>query len=84
MIIIPIKDLKDTNKIAALARSTNEPIFVTKNGYGELVVMNKEVYDRNYARGLIDTALEESQASFKDVSELTDGEEFFNSFMVNK
>ena len=31
MQIIPIKDLRDTNKISDLCNESNEPIFVTKN-----------------------------------------------------
>lgn len=37
--IRPIKDLRDTNKISALCHSKNEPIFITKNGYGDLVYL---------------------------------------------
>ena len=48
--IIPIRELKNTNNISELCRSTNEPIFVTKNGYGELVVMSMETYDEQLRR----------------------------------
>ena len=48
--IIPIRELKNTNNISELCRSINEPIFVTKNGYGELVVMSMETYDEQLRR----------------------------------
>jgi len=48
--IIPIRELKNTNNISELCRSTNEPIFVTKNGYGELVVMSMETYEEQLRR----------------------------------
>ena len=48
--IIPIRELKNTNSISELCRSTNEPIFVTKNGYGELVVMSMETYEEQLRR----------------------------------
>ena len=48
--IIPIRELKNTNNISELCRSTNEPIFVTKNGYGELVVMSMETYEAQLRR----------------------------------
>ena len=48
--IIPIRELKNTNNISELCRSTNEPIFATKNGYGELVVMSMETYDEQLRR----------------------------------
>lgn len=43
--IIPIRDLKKTNEISQMCKETNEPIFVTKNGYGEMVIMSMEVYE---------------------------------------
>lgn len=44
--IIPIKDLKNTATISEMCKNTDEPIFVTKNGYGDMVLMNIEVYNR--------------------------------------
>ena len=32
--IIPIRDLKNTNAISQRRHETQEPIFVTKSGYG--------------------------------------------------
>ena len=46
MHIIPIRDLKNTVEIEKKCAESNEPVFVTKNGYGCLVVMNIECYDR--------------------------------------
>lgn len=34
------------NEISNLAKETGEPIFLTKNGEGDLVVMNIETYDQ--------------------------------------
>jgi prevent-host-death family protein len=34
------------NEIAALCRSTGEPVFLTKNGTGDLVVMDIEAFTR--------------------------------------
>lgn len=48
--IIPIRELKNTNSIAELCRNTKEPIFVTKNGYGELVVMSMDTYEEQLRR----------------------------------
>lgn len=44
--IIPIRDLKDTGNISQLCHSTDDPIFVTKNGYGDMVIMSMEVYEK--------------------------------------
>ena len=43
--IIPIRDLKNTSEISAMCHSSNEPIFVTKNGYGDMVIMSMEAYE---------------------------------------
>ena len=39
MQIIPMRDLKDTVKVERLCNDNGE-VFVTKNGYGRLVVMD--------------------------------------------
>jgi hypothetical protein len=44
--ILPIRELKNTAKISKFVEEINEPIFITKNGYGAMVVMNMEVYER--------------------------------------
>jgi len=46
MEIRPIKDLRDTTGISELCNSQDEPVFITKNGYGDLVVMSMPVYNR--------------------------------------
>lgn len=45
--IIPIRDLKSTSEISAMCHSSNEPVFITKNGYGDMVVMSMETYEKN-------------------------------------
>ena len=44
--IIPIRDLKDTSDVLNLCEEVAEPIFVTKNGYGAMVIMSMETYER--------------------------------------
>lgn len=43
--IIPIKDLKNTSEISDMCHKTEEPIYVTKNGYGDMVIMSMENYE---------------------------------------
>lgn len=50
MKILPIKELRDTNKISDLCNETNEPIFITKNGYGDMVVMSIKTYEEKLER----------------------------------
>ena len=46
MQIIPMRDLKNTVEIEKLCAETDGPDFVTKNGYGRLVVMDIDYYER--------------------------------------
>jgi PHD/YefM family antitoxin component YafN of YafNO toxin-antitoxin module len=73
MQIMPIRDLKDTNGICERAKAANEPIFVTKNGYGALVVMNMEVYERTFAAAEIRRKLKEAEDEVASSAELLDG-----------
>ena len=63
--IIPIKELKNTNHISELCQNSDEPIFVTKNGYGEMVLMSMNVYDEMFGRLEIYRALSESEKQFE-------------------
>lgn len=42
--IKPITELRDTNKISEEAHRNDGPIFITKNGYNDLVIMSDEYY----------------------------------------
>lgn len=46
MQIIPMRELKNTVEIERLCAEENGPVFVTKNGYGCLVVMDIDYYER--------------------------------------
>lgn len=63
MTIIPMRDLKDTVEIERKCAETNGPVFVTKNGYGRLVVMDIEYFERTmkkmYEAKLLNEALED-------------------------
>ena len=48
--IIPIRDLRDTGKLSKMCNESREPIFVTKNGYGDMVIMSIAVYEEQMAR----------------------------------
>jgi PHD/YefM family antitoxin component YafN of YafNO toxin-antitoxin module len=44
--IIPIRDLKNTSEISQMCQASDEPIFVTKNGYGDMVIMSMKLYEK--------------------------------------
>ena len=46
-VIKPISDLRNkANEISELAHNSGEPIFITRNGEGDLVVMSMAHYSR--------------------------------------
>ena len=62
--IVPIRDLKDTAKISALCKETDAPVFITKNGYGELVLMSIATYERTLARQEVFDRIDEAERQF--------------------
>ena len=76
MKIVPMRDLKDTTKIEKLCVEEQEPIFVTKNGYGKLVIMDIEYFNRVFGDLYIASALQEGLDACKR-GEYINGEEAF-------
>ena len=66
MQIIPMRDLKNTVEVERRCAEENGPVYVTKNGYGRLVVMDIEYYERTmqkmYAAKKIMEGLEDVKA----------------------
>ena len=65
--IIPIKDLKNTSEISDLCHSVTEPVFITKNGYGDMVIMSMDTFDG------IATTLNMYQSLMKSEQQIKDG-----------
>ena len=59
--IIPIRDLKNTSEISQMCRETNEPIYVTKNGYGDMVIMSMKLYEEKLSMLDVYNKLEEAE-----------------------
>ena len=65
-VILPIEELRNTNEISDMAHKIQEPIFITKNGYSDLVVMSSELYDKIAGSNRIDQAIYESEKELED------------------
>ena len=63
--IIPIKDLKDTTNVSALCHRTDEPIYVTKNGYGDMVLMSMELFETMRKKWDVYSEIELSETQIK-------------------
>ena len=64
--IIPIRDLRNTSEISDMAHKSQEPIFVTKNGYSDLVVLSAELYEKIAQQNRIDQAIYEAEVDFEN------------------
>lgn len=64
--IMPIRDLRKTSEISDIAHKSQEPIYITKNGYSDLVVMSAELYDRFARINKIDQVIEEAEREVAD------------------
>ena len=76
-LIVPIKDLRNTNEISSLAHKSKEPIFITKNGYSDLVVMSSELYDSFVRENGIDYAIYKAEKEFAETGEAVDAKAAF-------
>ena len=75
--IRPISELRNTNEISELCHGSTEPVFITKNGYGDLVIMSMENYERQQAMMELYKKLGEAETNLANGGELLDGEEVF-------
>ena len=61
--IRPISDLRNhADEISRLCHRQGEPVFITKNGKADLVVMSQAAYERVHARLELYGKLEETEA----------------------
>ncbi len=73
--IRPITDLRNTNEISELCHARKEPVFITKNGYGDLVVMSIEAYEALVETSAVDSAITEAEAEYERDGQLHDAQE---------
>ncbi len=59
--IKPITELRNTTEISEVCHSDLEPVFITKNGYADMVVMSIETYDQLIEMNKVDNAIIESE-----------------------
>lgn len=73
--IRPISDLRNNaNDISEFCRTSREPVFITKNGVGDMVVMSVETFERQQALITLYTKLAEAE---EEIANGAEGEDFF-------
>ena len=75
--IRPIRDLRNTSAISEIAHRQKEPIFITKNGYSDLVVMSAELYEKFARENRIDQAIFESEQEFAEIGKTIKAKDAF-------
>lgn len=63
--IIPIRDLKDTAAISKMCSTSKDPIFITKNGYGDMVIMSMKAYEERMLMQDVYTKLAEAEEEIR-------------------
>jgi prevent-host-death family protein len=62
--IRPISDLRNNaNEISDYCKVTREPVFITRNGSGDMVIMSMEAYERREAQLELYAKLAEAEAA---------------------
>ena len=68
-------NVRKTNEISDICHKSQEPIFVTKNGYEALVLMSIEAYERLITDTQIDAAIAEAETEMEGGDILMDARE---------
>lgn len=72
--IRPISDLRNnSNEISEFCKVTREPVYITKNGVGDMVVMSMETFERREAQLELYLKLAEAEM---EINEGAEGEDF--------
>ncbi len=86
--IRPISDLRNSfSDISKMVHESSEPIFLTKNGYGDMVVMSIEAYERKLFDSEVFFKLKEAELEAKSTDKRYSHEEVFSdlrSRLTNK
>ncbi len=59
--IKPITELRNTTEISEICHSELEPVFITKNGYGDMVIMSIETYEQIIEMNKIDNSIYDAE-----------------------
>jgi prevent-host-death family protein len=77
--IRPVSDLRNNfAEISKIVHEPAEPVFLTKNGYGDMVVMSIEAYERKLFESEIYLKLREAELEAKTTGVRYSHEEVFS------
>ena len=82
-IIRPISDLRNNfSSISDTVHSDDEPVFLTKNGIGDMVVMSLDYYEKQLARIELYQKLNEARDEIRNGAKGTDARTFIQGLMT--
>ncbi|MHB8126832.1 MAG: type II toxin-antitoxin system Phd/YefM family antitoxin [Desulfitobacteriaceae bacterium] len=82
--IRPVSDLRNSfAEISRIVHETSEPVFLTKNGYGDMVVMSIEAYERKLFESEIYFKLKEAELEAKSTNVRYSHEEIFSDLRAS-
>jgi PHD/YefM family antitoxin component YafN of YafNO toxin-antitoxin module len=58
--------LKKTSELSELCRQSKEPVFVTKNGYSDMVIMSMETYEKTMFLSAVYRNLDDGERSIRE------------------
>ncbi|PAV27809.1 prevent-host-death protein [Virgibacillus profundi] len=77
--IRPISDLRNSfADISRMVHESSEPIYLTKNGYGDMVVMSIEAYEKKMFESEVYFKLKEAELEAKSTNKRYTHEEVFS------
>ena len=77
--IRPVSDLRNSfAEISKIVHETAEPVFLTKNGYGDMVVMSIEAFERRRFESEVYLKLKEAEFEAKSTDKRYSHNEVFD------
>jgi prevent-host-death family protein len=81
--IRPVSDLRNNfAEISRMVHETQEPVFLTKNGYGDMVVMSIEAYEAKQFESEIFHKLQEAQTEAESTEMRYSHEQVFSNLRL--
>jgi len=78
--IRPVSGLRNSfSDVSKIVHGTQEPVFLTKNGYGDMEVMSIEAYGRKQLEGRIYLRLKEAELEAGSTKKRYTHEEVFSN-----
>lgn len=75
--VLPVNELKNTAAIMKTCKESPVPIVITKNGYGEAVMMSIDLFEEMFAKAQAAALINESLKEIDNGAEPVEGNAFF-------